>query len=253
MAQNKTVFDGMINRLEKICCKLVEIKDLLTNQTVPTEIAINNTCDNPVNVKICSDENLPKYDWELVCLTNDGGLNIVNGIVVYNMTTDIPIQKIYINGTEVSGYDIVSCNKDVKYDYEKETICVDGKNWTKWYVWDKINDNIPNLVTILWLDHNDIVVSPPDNNLINNSNCRVCNPLRESFYGNNSTITEFNHIRVDIPACCEVTITTSDGVITLPAKKQNYIYTETWDCLVNNYTISSLCVDNILTIIKKTK
>jgi len=131
---------------------------------------------------------------------------------VFNTNVNPPTSTLYINGTDVTGqYEVVPCN-NIKYDYEKETICVDGRNWTKWYVWDKTGDGDPNLVSILWLDENDVVVNSPDPILIDNVNCVNCNPLISDAFGDDiSMLTPMHSFVVTKPHCCEVLITTTIG------------------------------------------
>ena len=227
MAQNKTVFDGMINRLEKICCKLSEIKDILTgNNTVNTNSTIVNTCANPVPVFFCPPE-IPKIDPEVVCLSNDGGVTIVKGWEVFDVSTNPPTSKLYIGGVEVTGYTVVPCDKPMQYDYEKEVVCVNGLNYTKWYVWDKFGDTLPNLVTILWLDENDAVVAAPDPILINNANCKVCLPtISDAFANDLSTLLPGTSITITKPDCCRIQVITSAGTITLREKETYYSTTD---------------------------
>jgi hypothetical protein len=148
---DKTTINSLFVRLEKMCCKLQDIFTAITNQNIQS-----------------------KYDWETACLSNDGGITIVNGLIVYDMTLNTPLLKYYIDGLEVFGYSQVSCGKIVKYDYEDIIVCVDGKNWTKTKVYDKLDDGTPNLIQVLWFDENDTVVTAPDITLINNANCDNC-------------------------------------------------------------------------------
>lgn len=80
-----------------------------------------------------------------------------------------------------------------------------------------------------------------------------CNPLIESFTGNNSTLDSFNSIEVFIPKCCNVTITTTAGTFTLPSQQSTWVYTKQFDCNVGSYNIESNCINEITTILTKTK
>lgn len=80
-----------------------------------------------------------------------------------------------------------------------------------------------------------------------------CNPLVESFQGNNPTLSEFNNITAIVPSCCEVTITTSAGTITIPAQNSRFTFNQSYDCLVSNYMLSGDCIDDITTILQKSK
>lgn len=196
-------------------------------------------------------------DVEVVCLSNDGGETIITGWEVFNTNVNPPTSTIWLNGVDVTGnYEIVPCN-NIKYDYEKETICVDGSNWTKWFVWDKTGDGQPNLVSILWLDENDSVVSTPDISLINNSNCINCNPtVSDAFANDLSTLLPGTSFVITKPDCCRILISTSVGSFTL-REKETYYSTTDFECPItidNIDIISGLCnLDQIHIISNKSK
>lgn len=120
-------------------------------------------------VQICSTGGI---DPEIVCLSNDGGTTVIKGIVEFDTSTVPATKIIYLfDGTVATGYTVVPCDNPMQYDYEKENVCVDGQNYTKWYVWDKKGDGLPNLISIMWLDQTDSIVPAPDPLLINNVNC----------------------------------------------------------------------------------
>lgn len=83
--------------------------------------------------------------------------------------------------------------------------------------------------------------------------CVNCDPKIESFDGDAATLTDFNEVTLFIPSCCEVVLTTSAGVISLPKQKTGWVYNQKFDCLLQNYSISSDCVDEIKTILTKSK
>ena len=139
---DKITINSLFVRLEKICCKLQDIFLTLSNQNTPN-----------------------KNDWEVVCLSNDGGVTIVTGIAVFDVLNGTPTTKYYIDNIEVTGYTIVSCETSGK-DREILSVCVDGKTWTKIIVFE---DGLP--ITFLWLDDTDTPTSSPDPLLINNANC----------------------------------------------------------------------------------
>lgn len=201
---DKITINSLFVRLEKICCKLQDIILTLSNQNTPN-----------------------KNDWEVVCLSNDGGVTIVTGIAVFDVLNGTPTTKYYIDNIEVTGYTIVSCDKPIQYDYEKELVCVDGLSFTKWYVWDKTGDGLPNLVTILWLDETDAVVAAPDPLLINNVNCKVCLPtISDAFADDLSTLLPGTSFTITKPDCCKIQIVTSAGTITLREKETYYSTTD---------------------------
>ena len=151
-----------------------------TVQTVPHP-------DFVQKVQLCS----AGIDPEVVCLSNDGGTTVVQGIAEFDTSTVPSTKTLYLfDGTIATGYSVVSCGKSMQYDYEKITVCVDGFSYTKWYVWDKTGDVTPNLVSILWLDQNDVPVAAPDPLLINNANCTsLCTPtISDAFADDISTL-----------------------------------------------------------------
>ena len=85
--------------------------------------------------------------------------------------------------------------------------------------------------------------------------CEVpCEPAVESFFGNTSTLSEYDTIEVFVPKCCEVTLITSAGSLILPAKNTSYYYSKSFNCFLTSYNITSTCdVNTIQTILTKTK
>lgn len=248
-------------RLRQIKDKLCELLSVFTSPkegvdcegnptSVPNAILTVPHPDSVQLVKFCQE----KLDPEIVCISNDGGITIIKGFVEFDLNTTPSTTTLYLfDGSLATGYEIVPCDKPMQYDYEEVEVCVDGLSYTKWFVWDKFGDGLPNLIGVLWLDETDTIVPAPDSALIDNENCNVCQPNTESFKGNLATLPEFNDIVVFIPQCCEVTITNSAGSIVLPTQQSNWVYTQRYDCLVSNYNISSSCVDEITTILTKTK
>jgi hypothetical protein len=187
---DKITINSLFVRLEKICCKLQDIFLTLSNQNAPN-----------------------KNDWEVVCLSNDGGVTIVTGIAVFDVLNGTPTTKYYIDNIEVTGYTIVSCETSGK-DREILSVCVDGKTWTKIIVFE---DGLP--ITFLWLDDTDTVVPTPDPLLINNSNCNTvetCLPSISEAYGNDlSTLLPSHNFSIQKPDCCVVKVTTNVGVFSV--------------------------------------
>ena len=191
-------------------------------------------------VQICTTTN---KDYEVVCISNDNGITIVKGVQVFDTAIYPPTFELWLNGVDVTAtYTVVPCQSKNRYDYEITKICVDGYTWDKVYVWDKQGDNIPNLVTILWIDNNGNIVSAPDITLIDNINCNeICNPIiSDAFADDLSTLSEGNSISITKPSCCELLVTTSIGSFRVIKGIQSYS-TDTFNCpiIVNNITILS--------------
>ena len=142
------VVQNLLHVLKIISDKLCDLLEILGNPSSTTTI-----------------------DPEIVCISNDGGVTTTIGIAVFDTSVNPPITTLYLNGVEAVGYTMIPCNQAMKYDYEKEDVCVDGQSYKKIYVLDKTGDGTPNLIGILWLDQNDLPVSTPDPLLINNINC----------------------------------------------------------------------------------
>ena len=199
-----------------------------TVQTVPHP-------DFVQKVQLCSSG----IDPEVVCLSNDGGTTIVTGWEVFDVSVSPPTSTLYIGGVAVTGYSVVPCDKPMQLDYEKESVCVDGQGYSKWYVWDKTGDGLPNLVTVLWLDETDAVVVAPDPTLINNANCKICLPtISDAFADDLSTLLPGTSFVITKPDCCKILVTTSAGTFTL-REKETYYATTDFKCAV---TIDSIVV-----------
>ena len=195
---DKITINSLFVRLEKICCKLQDIFLTLSNQNTPN-----------------------KNDWEVVCLSNDGGVTIVTGIAVFDVLNGTPTTKYYIDNIEVTGYTIVSCETSGK-DREILSVCVDGKTWTKIIVFE---DGLP--ITFLWLDDTDTLTSSPDPLLINNANCKVCLPtISDAFADDLSTLLPGTSFVITKPDCCKILVTTSAGTFTLREKETYYATTD---------------------------
>lgn len=240
MSEQNRHLANIATHTKNMWVKLCELVDAF----VPTPFTVTSTdCDGaPVTaeatstvqtvphpdfvqkVQICT----PSIDPEVVCLSNDGGVTIIKGVVEFDISTVPATKTIYLfDGSLATGYEVVPCDKPMQYDYEKEVICVDGLNYTKWYVWDKFGDTLPNLVTILWLDENDAVVAAPDPILINNANCKVCLPtISDAFADDLSTLLPGTSFTITKPECCRIQVITSAGTITLKEKETYYSTTD---------------------------
>ena len=208
---DKITINSLFVRLEKICCKLQDIFLTLSNQNTPN-----------------------KNDWEVVCLSNDGGVTIVTGIAVFDVLNGTPTTKYYIDNIEVTGYTIVSCEASGK-DREILSVCVDGKTWTKIIVFE---DGSP--ITFLWLDETDAVVVAPDPLLINNTNCiSACLPtISDAFADDLGTLLPGTSFTITKPNCCKIQVVTSAGTITL-REKETYYSTTDFKCPI---TITDIAI-----------
>lgn len=213
--------------------------------------------DTVQKVQICGASDT--YDAEVVCLSNDGGLTTVTGWEVFKITSlGIVTSKLYLNGAEVTGvYSVVPCGVKVKYDYEFEKICVDGKQWTKTYVYDP-SSAIPTLITILWLDDKDLPQPTPLVTLINNANCVIADTptISDAFADNLSTLLPGTSFTITKPDCCRVQVVTSIGSFTL-RDKETYYSTDKYDSAFTitavNILSGSCTLDSIHIISNKTK
>lgn len=147
---DKITINSLFVRLEKICCKLQDIFLTLSNQNTPN-----------------------KNDWEVVCLSNDGGITVIKGIVEFDTSTVPATKTIYLfDGSVATGYTVVSCNAKT-FDTEFREVCVDGQKWLQVLVFDKSVSMVAP-VQVGWMDNTSAVVPAPDPTLINNINCNEC-------------------------------------------------------------------------------
>jgi hypothetical protein len=184
-------------------------------QTIPHPSAVQL-------VKICPSTN---KDPEVVCISNDGGITVVSGWEVFTISNSgVVTSTIYLNGVDVSAtYKIVPCGIKAKYDYEIEKVCVDGKTWTKTYVYDP-SAVTPTLLSVLWLNEVDLPQLAPNPILINNVNCIpvVVQTISDAFGNDLSTLLPGNSFSITKPDCCTVQIVTSIGTFTLRDKETYY-------------------------------
>jgi hypothetical protein len=226
LSQILTALTPVIKTVDaELCDNTLESANVTsTVQTVPHP-------DFVQKVQLCPS---PQKDPEVVCISNDSGQTIVSGWEVFDISqTGVVTSTIYLNGVDVTGtYIVVPCGIKVKYDYEREETCVDGKDWEKVYVFDP-SSAIPTLVGVLWLDENDLPQPAPDPLLINNINCiPVCTPVISEAYGNNiSTLQASNNFSIQKPDCCVVRVTTDAGTFTVQ-KGVGYYSTSDFQCLV---------------------
>lgn len=120
-------------------------------------------------VQICT----PSIDPEIVCLSNDGGVTIIKGVVEFDTSTIPTTKTIYLfDGSLATGYEVIPCNNKT-FDTEFREVCVDGQKWLQVLVFDKSVSMVAP-VQVGWIDSMSTVVSAPDPSLINNINCNEC-------------------------------------------------------------------------------
>ena len=120
-------------------------------------------------VQLCS----AGIDPEVVCLSNDGGITVIKGIVEFDTSTVPATKTIYLfDGSVATGYTVVSCNAKT-FDTEFREVCVDGQKWLQVLVFDKSVSMVAP-VQVGWMDSTAIVVPAPSPALINNINCNEC-------------------------------------------------------------------------------
>lgn len=133
-----------------------------TVQTVPHP-------DFVQKVQICT----PSIDPEIVCLSNDGGVTIIKGVVEFDTSTIPTTKTIYLfDGSLATGYEVIPCNSKT-FDTEFREICVDGNKWLQILVFDK-SVSLVAPVQIGWVDETSTVVPAPNPTLIDNINCNEC-------------------------------------------------------------------------------
>jgi hypothetical protein len=174
---------------------------LCENGSSASQVEVINDCTKPIPVFFCNTET--KLDPEVVCLSNDGGVSIIKGWEVFDVSTNPPTSKFYIGGVEVTGYSVIPCSSNIK-DREIITVCVDGKEWTKVIVFEA---DLP--VSFLWLDETDAPVATPDPLLINNIKCLPLQQIGIEQYSGLSNTTQNSTFSAN-----EVTITYDTSTFT---------------------------------------
>ena len=219
------------------------LRDIKNSKSCPTDVTVLNTCDNPIPVYFCDPSK--EFDHQILC-TPDGTKVIV--VTTYS-STGIPSSIAYNLDQSLYIGDInLLTNCDVDLESDPIIICIDGVSAIQWVV---KKNGVPT-GDVYYTDKFGVLIPAPA--IFTFGECVLCSPKQESFLGNNPTLTEFNSISVDIPKCCSVTITHSAGTITLLPKQQNWIYTQSFDCMLTDYSITSTCDVNLInTILIKTK
>ena len=219
------------------------LRDIKNSKSCPTDVTVLNTCDNPIPVYFCDPSK--EFDHQILC-TPDGTKVIV--VTTYS-STGIPSSIAYNLDQSLYIGDInLLTNCDVDLESDPIIICIDGVSAIQWVV---KKNGVPT-GDVYYTDKFGLLIPAPA--IFTFGECVLCSPKQESFLGNNPTLTEFNSISVDIPKCCSVTITHSAGTITLLPKQQNWIYTQSFDCMLTDYSITSTCDVNLInTILIKTK
>lgn len=114
-----------------------------------------------------------EIDPEVVCLSNDGGVTVIKGVVEFDTSTAPATKIIYLfDGNVATGYTVVPCNAKT-FDTEFREVCVDGQKWLQILVFDKSVSMVAP-VQIGWMDETSTVVPAPNLVLINNINCNEC-------------------------------------------------------------------------------
>lgn len=218
-------------------------------QTIPHPTAVQL-------VKICPAAN---RDPEVVCISNDDGVTVVSGWEVFNISESGTVTStLYLNGADVTAtYKVVPCGIKAKYDYEIEKVCVDGRQWTKTYVYDPSSVD-PTLVSILWLDHTDTPTTAPDIALINNANCAapLSPTISDAFANDLSSLLSGNSFSITKPECCTLLVDTSIGTFRVIKGIKAYSTSEYHaPFTINSISIVSgnCTLDNVHIISNKTK
>jgi hypothetical protein len=142
----------------------------------------------------------PKWDWEVVCLSNDNGQTKVAGVAVFNMQDpQTPSTTLYLNGTDVTGqYSIVPCG-DEQIDREIISKCYqDTADPTIRYERLTVLDlsqtpSVP--IETIWLDDSGASIAAPNN-------VEVCGGATSVAHVNGCIERE---VTTEVPACSMVT------------------------------------------------
>ena len=106
-----------------------------------------------------------RWDWESVCLSNDGGLTKVPGVAVYDMADpQNPVATLYIGSTDVTGtHTIVSCeNADVEQVDDCFQDIADPSIKYKRVIFVDTAD-VNTVYATIWIDINGAIIAPPIN------------------------------------------------------------------------------------------
>lgn len=211
----------------------------------PSTVEITNDCTKPVPVFFCDPQK--EFDKTILCDKNTFAKVVV---VTEYSSTGVPTSTAYnLDGSLYTGdivNDLTLCEVDLESD--DIIICANGVGLVQWVV---KKNGVPT-GEIYYTDKFGVLVSTPAD--FTYGECQLCLPLQEGFMGDAATLAEFDSIYIDIPKCCSVTYTTSAGTVTLPAKEQNWIFTQSFNCFVSSYKISATCdVNLIFSLLTKTK
>ncbi len=219
------------------------LRDIKNSKSCPTDVTVLNTCNNPIPVYFCDPSK--EFDHQILCAPD--GTKVI--VVTTYSSTGVPSSIAYNLDQSLYTGDInLLTNCDIDLESDPIIICIDGVSAIQWVV---KKNGVPT-GDVYYTDKFGVIISAPA--VFTFGECVLCSPKQESFLGNNPTLTEFNSISVDIPKCCSVTISHSAGTITLLPKQQNWIYTQSFECMLTNYSITSTCDVNLInTILIKTK
>ena len=219
------------------------LRDIKNSKSCPTDVTVLNTCNNPVPVYFCDPSK--EFDDQILCAPD--GTKII--VVTTYSSTGVPSSIAYNLDQSLYTGDInLLTNCDIDLESDPIIICIDGVSAIQWII---KKNGVPT-GDVYYTDKFGVIIPTPT--LFTFGECVLCSPAQQSFTGNAATLAEFNSVYVDIPECCSVTITHSAGSITLPSKKVNWVYTQKFDCMLSNYTITSTCdISLVHTILIKTK
>ena len=234
MGYTKAISDS----LKKIACKIDNAPLIATMEAILEQLQNQDQSESLDTIPFC-----------------DPDTGVITGFLanVYDESTQI-ITPVYFDavGTQTTVAPLgAPCVGSIDFEFkffETEKCLPDGTK-VKEVLCISYKDGIEVSTSTFWIvDGVKITTEPLD--IIE---CEVCDPQTESFLGDNATLTQFNNITVIIPKCCEATITTSAGTIIIPSIGGAKVMTEHFDCFVSDYQITSTCVDEITTILTKTK
>lgn len=160
-AREREVIDNTNGSSTSVVIEYKQGVDGAITTTAPTGTITDGYCQaNSALVKT--------YDWELTCLTNDGGATVEQGVVAFDMSDpQDPTETLYLNGVDVTGtYTRTDCTQATQ-DRELVTNCYqDITDPTIRYQRVDVIDVASTPATVLetiWLDSTGAVITEPSN------------------------------------------------------------------------------------------
>lgn len=147
------------------------------------------------------------------------------------------------------------CGRQCSVDYELVQNCFEDPDTCETYtqlITFLFRDGQEEQSSVSWIFPDGTITDTPPPGLRPCTLDCNCNPATESFTGNNATLDQFNSYQIIAPPCCELTITTSAGTITLPPQPNPYSFTQDFKCSITDYEISGPCIDDVTTILTRT-